>query len=219
MTRRNPVSENYSWIISKEGPCVYLVLSWKPPNTSRCLLLRTIRWPLRPDGPPGALEENQSSIKARQNAKQQLIISCIYLKWMWFRKSFNLKKRQPLSHIQLPKCTWVTIATDDRCYFCGSSPSLHVLDVFPRVRSQVQHPEVLVVVELLAVWRSKLSTEHPELASALRDHHRLMGGKQQSRENQFGCFRPGERCPLLAEMSELSFLDPFFLSWFLAYWY
>lgn len=36
----------------------YLVLSWKPPNTSSCLLLKIIRCPLRPDGPPGALSEH-----------------------------------------------------------------------------------------------------------------------------------------------------------------
>lgn len=45
--------------------------------------------------------------------------------------------------------------------------------------SQVQYPEVLVVVELLPVWRGKLSPKHPELAPTLGNHYRLRDGGQR----------------------------------------
>lgn len=51
----------------------------------------------------------------------------------------------------------------------------HSLDVLPCVRGQVQHPEVFVVVELLPVWRGKLTPEHPELTPTLGNYHRLRG--------------------------------------------
>lgn len=52
---------------------------------------------------------------------------------------------------------------------------LHILDVLPGVCSQVQHPKVLVVVELFPVWRGKLSPKHPELTPTLGNYHRLRG--------------------------------------------
>lgn len=70
------------------------------------------------------------------------------------------------------------------CHWCHALLLLLLLDVFPRVCSQVQHPKVLVVVELLPVWRRKLTSEHPELASTLRDHHRLEGGMKGETEQR-----------------------------------
>ena len=58
----------------------------------------------------------------------------------------------------------------------------HILDVLPSVCSQVQHPEVLVVVELFPVGRGKLSPEHPELSPALGNDHRLRGETEGRRK-------------------------------------
>lgn len=51
--------------------------------------------------------------------------------------------------------------------------------------SQVQHPEVLVVVELFPVRRGKLPTKHPELTSTMGNDHRLKErwvGRKEGRE-------------------------------------
>lgn len=58
------------------------------------------------------------------------------------------------------------------CDVCLQDPS-HVLDVLPGVCGQMQHPKVLVVVELFSIGGRKLSTKHPELTTALRNNHGL----------------------------------------------
>lgn len=55
----------------------------------------------------------------------------------------------------------------------GFSDPSHVLDVLPRVGGQMQHPKVLVVVELFSVWAGELPTKHPELTAALGNNHGL----------------------------------------------
>lgn len=52
--------------------------------------------------------------------------------------------------------------------------------------SQVQHPEVLVVVELFPIWRGKLSPKDPELTPTLGNHHCLRDGWRENRDTEEG---------------------------------
>lgn len=52
--------------------------------------------------------------------------------------------------------------------------------LLPGLSGQMQHPEILVVVELLSVGRSKLPSEDPQLSSTLRHHHSLLEEKDRS---------------------------------------
>lgn len=54
----------------------------------------------------------------------------------------------------------------------GSPPSA-LPDLLPGLGGQMQDPEILVVVKLLSVGRSKLSPEDPQLPAALRHHYSL----------------------------------------------
>lgn len=69
---------------------------------------------------------------------------------------------------------------------------LHILDVLPRVCCQVQHPEVFVVIELLSIWRGKLSSEHPELTPTLGNYHGLK--EAEDMEGYGSERRQEERC-------------------------
>ena len=48
----------------------------------------------------------------------------------------------------------------------------------------MQHPQVLVVVELFPVRRTKLPPEHPELAPTLGNYHRLRERKGEGRKRR-----------------------------------
>lgn len=54
----------------------------------------------------------------------------------------------------------------------------HLLDLLPGLGGQMQNPEILVVVELLPVGRSKLPPEDPELPPS-RGHHSCLQEKEE----------------------------------------
>jgi hypothetical protein len=54
-------------------------------------------------------------------------------------------------------------------------------NLFPGLGGQVQDPEVLVMVELLAIGRCKLPTEDPQLPTTLGYHHSLLKESKQIR--------------------------------------
>lgn len=41
----------------------------------------------------------------------------------------------------------------------------------------MQHPEILIVVELFSIWGGKFSSKHPELATSLGNDHSLEGNR------------------------------------------
>lgn len=49
----------------------------------------------------------------------------------------------------------------------------HLLDLLPGLGSQMQDPEILVMIELFSVGRCKLPAKHPELPASCGHHCRL----------------------------------------------
>lgn len=51
----------------------------------------------------------------------------------------------------------------------------HLLDLLPGLGSQMQDPEILVMIELFSVGRCKLPAKHPELPASCGHHCHLPG--------------------------------------------
>lgn len=59
-----------------------------------------------------------------------------------------------------------------------------LLDMLPRLGGEMEHPQVLVVVKLLAIRRCKFSSEDPDLPTGLRYCHCLGGRHKRAKRSQ-----------------------------------